>query len=388
MKYNPEFDKLPESYVFRRISALVAAMKNSSRKVLDLGVGDVKLPLFPKAVEEMKKACDELGNATTFKGYPDARGLPSLRKKIADDYFSRGINIKEDEIFVSDGAKSDLSGLFALFGRDADVLIPEPCYPAYAEAAVLYGDRVTFVPSSEQDGFIPFPPYSKAFDVIFLCSPNNPTGAAMTADELSLWVGYALKTGAVIIFDGAYSDYADEGYPRSVYEVRGAENCAIEVRSFSKPFAFTGVRCGYTVIPRSLGKYNALWNRKLGCTFNGVSYVSQKGAEAFFDAETKKQVKKRINYYKDNAEIIKTALAKAGTRYALGRSSPYVFAKCPKGYSSEEFCAALVEKHGLVTTPGSAFGASGEGFFRLSAFAPRDEIFRAADILNKRDGIL
>ncbi|MBO4323337.1 MAG: LL-diaminopimelate aminotransferase [Clostridia bacterium] len=381
MRYNENFNSLPDSYVFAKMNEKVAEMKKSGKEIINLGIGDVKLPLFPVTVEAMKRAAGELSGEKTFKGYMPAEGLTSLREKIAAYYSSSGVKVETDEIFVSDGIKSEIGNILELFGAGAKVLIPEPSYPAYAEANIIYGNEVDFLPTFIQDGFIPSPPYGKIYDIFFLCSPNNPTGAVLSYKDLKAWIDYAISSGAVIIFDGAYSFFTEGGYPKSIYEVSGAKDCAIELRSFSKSFGFTGVRCGYTVIPKRCKNYNSLCRRRLGARFNGVSYITQRGAETFFSSEGQKFAKRRADYYKANAEILKTALKKRGVSSFAGNSSPYVFSKCPEGFTSESFCEKLLVSLGIVATPGNGFGFSGEGYFRLSAFLPREEILKAHDLI-------
>ena len=384
MRYNENFKKLPEDYIFSRLNEKVAVARKAGREVIDLGIGDVKLPLCPLAVSEMKKACEEMKRAETFKGYMQGAGLLPLREKISESYEKTGVKISSDEVFITDGLKSEIGNILELFGRGAKVLIPEPCYPAYAEANIIFGNEVEFLKTREEDGFIPYPPFDKSYDIIFLTSPNNPTGAVMSERDLALFIAYAKKRGAVIIFDGAYSVFTAEGYPKSAYEVSGAKECVIETRSFSKSYGFTGVRCGYTVVPKTLGNYNALYKRRIGARFNGVSYITQKGAESFFTKEGYEFAKKRAKYYKDGAEALKLALKNSGVPSLSGNSSPYVFSKCPKGYSSVSFCERLFDTLGIVATPGSAFGESGEGYFRLSAFSKREEILSASDTIGEK----
>ncbi|MBR1868218.1 MAG: LL-diaminopimelate aminotransferase [Clostridia bacterium] len=381
MKYNREFSNFKNDYIFAKLKKTAEEMKRQGKEVVDLGVGDLSLPLFPVAVEEMIKSVKELGEKRSFTGYPPAEGLLSLREKISLDYGDLGIS--PSEIFISDGAKSDVGNLLDLFGTGISVLVPTPAYPAYAEANLFAGNKVTFLPCFKEDDFIPIPPVGKIFDVIYLCSPNNPTGSAFDKRTLSRWINYALSTGAVVLYDGAYCDFASENEVKSVYEIKNAEYCAVEIRSFSKSFGFTGVRCGYCVIPETLGEYNRLWKRRLSFRFNGVSVISQKGAEAYFSEEGRAAVKKRINYYKNNAEIIKIALKKKNLWYNNSCSSPYVFAKTPEGFSSEEFCDRAIKKFGIVLTPGNSFGEGGEGFFRISAFPERDKILKAVEITDK-----
>ncbi|MBR1675902.1 MAG: LL-diaminopimelate aminotransferase [Clostridia bacterium] len=379
MKYNEALKKLSESYLFSGITAKVNEMKREGKAPIDLGVGDVKFPLYCGAKDAMKKASEEMGEKGGYRGYMPFNGLFSLREKIAKSYLEMGVNIAESEVFISDGAKSDLYRLFTLFGRGAEILIPTPCYPAYAEQAIISGGNVTNLRKREEDGFIPRPPYGKKFDVIVLCSPDNPTGSVMGYSHLREWVDYAISIGAVIIFDGAYDIFISGDNPRSIYEIRCAEKCAVEVRSFSKCFGFTGVRCGYSVIPHALGNYNATFSRILGATFNGVSYITQMGAESYFTEGGKKWAEERATYYKDNAEILKMALNGIGLKSVSPSFSPYVFAKVPEKYDDVEFCEMLLEKAGIVATPGSGFGDGGEGYIRLAAFEDRKKIFEAAD---------
>ena len=378
MKYNQNFNKLNKNYIFNDLKLQIQALKDG-KPIIDLGIGDVKLPLFPIVIEAMKKATEELCHEKTFLGYPPAQGYEFLRDKISKNYLLDGANVNSDEIFITDGAKGQLGGILELFGTGAKVLFLSPCYPAGAEANILFGNEVTFLPASQENDFLQTPPIDDSYDIIYICSPNNPTGSAFGHKELSTWVNYALSTRAIIVYDGAYSSFLPDGYPKSIYEIRGAKSCAIEIRSFSKSLGFTGIRCGWTVVPNELGKYNELWKRLLGCRFNGVSYVTQKGASAIFCKEGLKEVKKRINFYKTNAEILKIALKNKNLWYNNTVSSPYVFAKVPNGYTSGDFCKSLLEKTRVVATPGNGFLQGGEGYFRLSAFESRQKILEATD---------
>lgn len=382
MKYNENFFKLKNDYVFSDLAQKVASKKSQGGdKIIDLGIGDVKLPLFKSVVLAMQNACLELGEEPTFRGYPPAQGYKFLRDKIAEEYQNIGANILADEIFITDGAKGQLGGILELFGHGAKTLFLTPCYPAGAEANILYGNQVTYLPAQKDDGFVHHPPFGKFYDLIFMCSPNNPTGTALDHATLSLWIDYAISTGAVIIYDSAYSAYLTGDYPKSIYSLPRANRCAIEINSFSKSLGFTGVRCGYNVIPNALGDYNKLWKRRLACRFNGVSYPSQRGAEAIFCAEGKKEAINRINFYKTNAEILKIALKNLNLWYNNNVCSPYVFASTPSGMSSADFCSKLLMEKSVVATPGVGFGEGGEGFFRLSAFGDRQEILTASDRL-------
>ncbi|MBQ7373587.1 MAG: LL-diaminopimelate aminotransferase [Clostridia bacterium] len=379
MKFNENFLKLEENYIFNDLKLQIQELENSDTEIIDLGIGDVKLPLFPLVTSAMKKACDELSEKKTFLGYPPSQGYLFLREKIARNYLDEGACVDADEIFITDGAKGQLGNVLELFSNNLKVLFLSPCYPAGAEANILLGNKVTFLSGNKENSFIPNPPFDKSFDLIYICSPNNPTGSAFSHNDLKIWINYALSTGAIIIYDGAYSAFLPDGYPKTVYAIKGAKNCAIETRSFSKSLGFTGVRCGFTVVPKDLGDCNKLWKRRLGCRFNGVSYPTQRGAEAIFCKEGKAEVKKRINFYKTNAEILKIALKNKNLWYNNTVSSPYVFAKVPNAETSRDFCKKMLAKIRVVATPGSGFLQGGEGYFRLSAFETRKKILEAAD---------
>lgn len=383
MKYNKNFDRLGGEYVFSKIKREASSLEESERKIIDLGVGDVKLPLFKKTVEKMTVACKEMADVKTFKGYPPADGYQFLRDKIANEYQFLGAFIDFDEIFITDGAKGQLGNITELFDSKINVLFQSPCYPAGAEANLLRGNFVDFAVGYEDNGFIPYPKIDKKYDLIYLCSPCNPTGSVLTKKELSVWVNYALKTDAVIIFDNAYSSFIEGDYPKTIYEIEGSKRCAIEINSFSKSLGFTGIRCGYTIIPKQLKNLNVLYRQWLGRRFNGVSYVSQRGAESFFDSDCKKQLKKRIDFYKTNTKILKIALKNCNLWYNNTVCSPYVFAKTPKGVSSVDFCKNILLKQRIIATPGSGFLQGGEGYFRLSAFCTREDALTASDRLSE-----
>ena len=384
MKYNENFKKLPKDYIFNRLSNKNVD-ENNGLNVINLGIGDLKLPLFDCVVNEMKIATEEMRRDNTFKGYSPAEGYFFLRQKIAESYADFGVDLTADEIFITDGAKSQLGNILELFGQNSKVLFLTPSYPAGAESNILYGNNLTFLAGTPQNGFFPTPPYGQKFDIIYMCSPNNPTGSVISFQKLAEWVEYANETNSVIIFDGAYSVFVSGNNPKSIYQISGAKNCAIEINSFSKSLGFTGVRCGYTVIPKALGEYNAIQKRWLGCRYNGVSYISQRGAYAVFSKAGREEIKNRINFYKTNAEILKIALKNLKLWYNNTVCSPYVFAKTPKGVSSREFCQYLFEKISIVATSGDGFLDGGEGFFRLSAFLPRNLILEASDRLEKLD---
>ena len=380
MNYNKNFDKLSGDYIFKKVRQKA---KNCSlpQKIIDLGVGDVKAPLFKETVNAMKLACDEFLTQKTFKGYPPAEGYQFLREKIAKEYQFLGVDIDLDEVFVTDGAKGQLGNLLELWGNEIDVLFQSPCYPVGAEASVLRSNNVDYAIALKQNDFIAYPPIGKRYDIIYLCSPCNPTGAVFSKKDLSVWINYALDTKTTIIFDGAYSSFISGDYPRSVYQIQGAKECVIEVNSFSKSLGFTGIRCGFTVIPKEQEKTRYLYSQWLGRRFNGVSYVSQRGAETFFNPTVREQLKKRINFYKTNAEILKIALKNINLWYNNTVCSPYVFAKTPKGICSTDFCDRLLKEVQIVATDGSGFCDGGEGYFRLSAFCSRQEALEASDRL-------
>ena len=378
MKFNDYFGNLPPSYVFEGL----AVKKNLARKkwgddLIDLGIGDVRLPLFGCIADEMKKAADELTATDGFRGYPPASGYDFLKDAISSDYAKLGITVDRSEIFVNDGAKGELFALNSLMSGGSKIVFPTPCYPAAPEAAILHGNEPVFTRSDENG--TPIPPFGKKCDAVYLCSPSNPSGKAMNKTELALWVEYALSVGATIFFDGAYSDYIPDGGIKSIYLVPGAKKCAAEIRSFSKGYGFTGIRLGYVVVPREQKELNDLRKRLSGCLDNGVSYVTQRGGAACFSKEGQAEMKKRVDYYKANAAVLKRALKKLGLKSADGNDSPYVYAECPGRFTDEAFCALLSDKAGVIATPGRGFYEQNGEFFRLSAFAPKKEILAASD---------
>lgn len=378
MKFNNNFSRLPASYVFASLAAKKAlAKKKWGDELIDLGIGDVKLPLFGCVKDEMQKAAEELTKTDKFKGYPPSAGYDFLRNLIAEDYKKSGINITPDEIFVNDGAKGELFSLNALLDGKSRILFPVPCYPAGIESAILFGNEPIFLKADENQSF--YPPFSARYDAIYLCSPSNPSGKAFNRQELEMWINYAISTNAAIFFDGAYSDYVSDGGVKSIFEIEGAKRCAAELRSFSKGYGFTGLRLGYIVIPKEQPELNKLRARLSGCLHNGVSYVTQRGGAACFSEEGQAEMKKRVNYYKTNAEIIRRSFEKTGVKCLPGNDSPYVYAKCPEGYTDETFCSFLSDKAGVITTPGKGFYEENGEFFRASAFLFRDDALKAAD---------
>ena len=375
MKLNNDFNNLKESYLFAEVGArtksYVAA--HPDKKVIKLGIGDVTLPLAPAVVKAMHEAVDEMSKSETFKGYGPYEGYDFLRESIKNYYAGFGVEVEADEIFISDGAKSDLGNILDLFAKDNTVLICDPVYPVYVDTNLMAGRKVIFADATEANGFLPMPDYSVKADLIYICSPNNPTGAAYTRAQLKEWVDYANKTGAVILYDAAYECFIeDKSSARSIFSVDGAKSCAIEFCSFSKIAGFTGTRCGYTVVPKTIGRdnliLNKMWYRRQATKFNGVSYVVQRGAAAVFTKEGMAQIKENLKVYKQNAKLIAECMDRLGIWYTGGKNSPYIWLKCPKGMGSWEFFDFLLNNAQVVGTPGAGFGANGEGFFRLTAF--------------------
>lgn len=388
MKINANYLNLNESYLFSTIAKKVNAYTQAhpEKKVLRMGIGDVTLPLAPAVVSAMQKAAGEMGEKETFRGYGPEQGYPFLKEAIRGYYASRGISLEEDEIFVSDGAKSDVGNILDIFDTDNTVLVPDPVYPVYVDTNVMAGRRIVFADTAAENGFLPMPDENTDADIIYICSPNNPTGAAYSAAQLAEWVAYARKKGAVILYDAAYEAFVSEkGLARSIFEVEGAKECAIEFCSLSKTAGFTGTRCGYTVVPRALvrggASLNKLWLRRQTTKFNGVSYIVQRGAEAVFSEEGMAQVQKNLEVYRRNAAVLSECLDSLGIPYTGGKNSPYIWMKCPGFSDSWKFFDYLLEKANVVGTPGSGFGKNGEGYFRLTAFASEEATKEAAERL-------
>lgn len=389
MKTNENFKNLKESYLFADIAKRVKdyTAKNPDKKVIKLGIGDVTLPLAPVVIEAMKKGCDELGVKETFKGYPDYEGYEFLRTAISDYYKSFGVEVAANEILVSDGAKSDVGNIADIFSEDNVVLVTDPVYPVYVDANIMAGRKIIYANSTEENGFCAMPDKNVKADIIYLCSPNNPTGAAYTKAQLKEWVDYAIINNAIILYDSAYEAFiSDSKIPRSIFAVEGARKCAIEFCSLSKTAGFTGTRCGYTVIPHELEMKTKdgdmvniykLWYRRQATKFNGVSYPVQRAAAAVFTPEGQKQIKANIAYYMENAKVIAEALTELGIWFTGGKNSPYIWLKCPGGMGSWEFFDYLLNNANVVGTPGAGFGENGEGFFRLTAFGDKDSTLEA-----------
>ena len=390
MKINSNFDNLVPNYLFAEVAKRTNEFikNNPDKKVIKLGIGDVTLPLAPVVVEAMKQGADELGNKETFKGYPDYEGYEFVRKAVSDYYKGFGVDVSADEILITDGAKSDSGNIGDIFGADNLVLVTDPVYPVYVDSNIMAGRKIVYADSNAQNGFAAMPPKDIKADIIYLCSPNNPTGSAYTYDELKEWVDYANANEAIIIYDAAYEAFiTDENLPRSIFAVEGARTCAIELCSLSKTAGFTGTRCGYTVIPKELERdghniYN-LWYRREATKFNGVSWPVQRAAAAVFSEEGQKQIKENIAYYQENARIIASAMDELGIYYTGGKNSPYIWLECPNGMGSWEFFDYLLENANVVGTPGEGFGKNGAGYFRLTSFGDRESTVEAIERIKK-----
>ncbi len=386
MNLNKNYDNLEQSYLFSTIAKKVNefAGANPDKKVIRLGIGDVTLPLAPVVVDAMKKATDEMGKAETFRGYGDEQGYQFVRDAVCNYYSKKGIKIANDEVFISDGAKSDLGNILDIFAENNVVLIPNPVYPVYVDTNIMNNRKVIFADGKEENNFLPMPDDSVKCDIIYMCSPNNPTGAVYNREQLKTWVDYANKNNAVILFDSAYECFVkDKSLPTSIFEIDGSRTCAIEFCSLSKTAGFTGTRCGYTVIGHELvseGKsLNKMWLRRQTTKFNGVPYIIQRGAEAVFSDEGTKQTGENIAYYMENAKLIASTLEKKGIWFVGGENSPYIWLKCPMGMTSWEFFDYLLENVNVVGTPGAGFGPNGEGYFRLSSFGSRENVIEAME---------
>ena len=400
---NENFLELQDSYLFSTIAKKVAeySRKNPEKKIIKLGIGDVTRPIAPTCVEAMHKAVDEMGTQTGFKGYGPEQGYDFLRKAIVEnEYKIRGIDISEEDIFVSDGAKCDCGNIVDIFAKENKVAITDPVYPVYLDTNVMSGrsgkfnkekgeyENIIYLPVTEENDFKPQLPKEKV-DMIYLCFPNNPTGTVLTKEELKVWVDYAIANKSIILYDSAYEAFInDNNIPKSIYEIEGAKQVAIEFKSYSKTAGFTGLRCGYMVIPEEVKGYTKdgkevqlkkLWNRRTCTKFNGASYIIQRAAEAIYTEEGQKQIKENINYYLENARIIKDCLKDTGFNVYGGDNAPYIWLKVPQNMTSWEFFDKLLEEVNIVGTPGSGFGPSGEGYFRLTAFATRENTIEAME---------
>ena len=388
---NGNYCNLKETYLFadiaRKVNAFVAA--NPERKLIRLGIGDVTKPLAPCVIEAMEKAVQEMGVQATFRGYGPEQGYGFLHEALIKYYASFGVELASDEIFVSDGAKSDCGNITDIFDNSNTILIPDPVYPVYLDTNIMCGRNVIYMQGTPENNFLPMPNDDVKSDIIYLCSPNNPTGSAYNKEQLEAWVAYARKNNAVILYDAAYEAFiTDPAIPRSIFTIEGAKECAIELCSLSKTAGFTGTRCGYTIVPHGLvrktadGKdmeLNAMWLRRQTTKFNGVPYIIQRGAEAVFTEEGIKQCRENIAFYQENARIMMAGFDKLGIKYFGGVHSPYLWVQCPNGMSSWEFFDFLLEKLAVVGTPGVGFGSMGEGYLRLTAFGSRENTIEAME---------
>lgn len=384
MKINDNYLNLKESYLFTDINRRIKAYseENPGADIIRLGIGDVTLPLCSAVVDAMIKAADEQGKAESFHGYGPEQGYSFLRDAISGYYRGYGVEVKSDEIFVSDGAKSDIGNILDILSRDNTVLVPDPVYPVYVDTNIMDARKILYMNGTAQNGFLPMPDPNVHADIIYLCSPNNPTGAVYTREKLAEWVDYAVSNDALILFDAAYEAFINDAtLPRSIFEIDGARRCAIEFCSLSKTAGFTGTRCGYTVVPEELVRggvqLRRLWLRRQTTKFNGTSYIVQRGAEAVFSPEGQKQCRENIEYYRENAKIIASGLDRLSIKYTGGKNSPYIWLECPNGMKSWDFFDLLLKKANVVGTPGAGFGEQGEGFFRLTAFGNREKTAEA-----------
>ncbi len=390
VKINENFLTMKKNYLFidiaKRLKAFTAA--NPDKPLIRMGIGDVTLPLAPVVVEAIKKAADEMGVKETFRGYEDSgTGYDFLKEAIAGYYKSFGVSLELSEIRVNDGAKADCGNITDIFGDGNTILVTDPAYPVYVDSNIMAGREVIYADSNEENGFAAMPDENVHADIIYLCSPNNPTGSVYTKSQLKEWVDYALKNEAVIIFDSAYEAFiSDPELPRSIYAVEGAKKCAIEMCSLSKTAGFTGTRCGYTIIPEELivkasdgtdVSLAQIWGRRQGSKFNGVSYPIQRGAEAVFTPEGQKQTHEAIDYYRRNAKVMADALTELGIKFTGGINSPYIWLKCPNNMGSWEFFDYLLNNIQVVGTPGEGFGKNGAGWFRLTAFGTYENTVEA-----------
>lgn len=383
VKLNQNYKALQQSYLFSTIANKVKAFQqaNPDARIIRLGIGDVTMPLVTPVVDALKNASAEMGVKETFRGYGDEQGYGFLIDAVAD-YYKRemGVTLGAGSVFISDGAKSDVANFTDLFDNDNVIVIPDPVYPVYMDSNVMLGRKISLIRGTEENGFLPMPTDGLEGDIFYLCSPNNPTGAVYTKQQLKQWVDFALKKGALIFFDAAYESFiVDPDLPRSIYQIEGAERCAVEFCSLSKTAGFTGTRCGYTIVPKEIEidgqSLNRMWLRRQTTKYNGTAYIIQRGAEAVFTEEGYRACKENIAYYLGNAKVIADTLDELGIWYTGGINSPYIWLKC--GMNSWDFFDRLLNECGIVGTPGSGFGACGEGYFRLTAFNTRENTIEA-----------
>ena len=394
-KLNENYLNLKESYLFSEIAHRVNKYiaDNPDKKVIRLGIGDVTLPIGSTVIEQLHEGVDALASAETFKGYGPDHGYAFLRDAIVDYYRQNNVSIAADEVFVSDGAKSDTGNITDLFDQDNIILIPDPVYPVYVDTNIMNGRNITYINADETNHFLPMPDHSIHADIIYICSPNNPTGAAYNKEQLKEWVDYALENEALILFDAAYECFiTDTSLHRSIFAIEGSRKCAIEFCSLSKTAGFTGTRCGYTIVPKDLKftsstgvemSLNAMWSRRQSTKFNGVSYIVQKGAAAVFSEKGMAQCRENIKYYQENAKIIADGLTQKGIHCFGGVNSPYIWFKCPNDMDSWDFFDELLTKAQVVGTPGAGFGKNGQKFFRLTSFGNRENTIEAMARITK-----
>lgn len=375
---------VPENYLFSEVAKRVAAAKNRQphKKTISLGIGDVTLPLPSCAVRAAVVAAEEMGREASFRGYGPESGYMFLKTAVSEHYGRQGMSISPDEIYITDGAKSTLGSIGDIVGNEK-LLVPAPTYPVMPDSWLMSGREAVFLPGNRENGFLPSPPEDGGRYVIYLCSPGNPTGAAYTAEGLEKWVNFALSTGSLIVFDAAYSAFSGDGIPRSVFSVKNASECAVEVGSLSKNAGFTGMRCGWLTVPESLSDIASAWKRRQATRFNGVPYIVQRAAEAALTPEGERECRSLVSYYLGNAAILAKPLKKHGIFFTGGENSPYLFARCPENAGSWDFFEHLLDTAGIVCTPGSGFGDCGEGWFRLSAFGKRKTVTEAAERLDR-----
>lgn len=388
MNINTNYQNISDSYLFSTIAKKVNEFvsNNPDKKIIRLGIGDVTLPLCKVVVNALKNASDEMGVKETFHGYGPEQGYDFLKTKIQNYYEKHSVSLDLDEIFISDGAKSDLGNILDLFAVENTVLVPDPVYPVYVDTNTMAGRKIVYIDANADNNFLPLPDRSVKADIIYLCSPNNPTGAVYDKKQLKQWVDYANENNAVILFDSAYECFiSDDTLPRSIFEIEGAKTCAIEFCSLSKMAGFTGTRCGYTVVPKALceGVLNKMWLRRQTTKFNGVPYIIQRGAEAVFTEEGQEEIQENLGYYKENAKLISEVLKKHNIWHIGGEHSPYIWLKCPNNMTSWEFFDHLLNNAQIVGTPGSGFGRNGEGYFRLTSFGSRENTKEAVERLDK-----
>ena len=386
MELNKNFAELKESYLFSEVAKKVNAFQaaNPDKEVIRMGIGDVTLPLAETVIKALHKAVDEMGAAETFRGYGPEQGYDFLRTAIKNYYAQNGAELDIDEIFVSDGAKSDIGNITDLFSKDNTVLIPDPVYPVYVDTNIMNGRKIIYMDGTAENGFLPMPDKNVKADIIYLCSPNNPTGACYTKAQLEEWVGYALENNALVLFDSAYESFVtDRELPRSIYTVKDAKKCAIEFCSLSKTAGFTGLRCGYTIVPKAIESggmsLNKMWLRRQTTKFNGVPYIVQRAAEAVFSTDGISETRSMVAHYKQNAQIMAKTMEETGTRFFGGVNSPYIWFECPFGMDSWQFFDFMLEKIAVVGTPGAGFGKNGNNFFRLTAFNSKENTVKAME---------